>query len=113
MHKRFGITVALLFVAALVIIPGLLDECATFILIGVLPYTSIQLPSTAILVIYALLLALGVYTITSGLFTATNPVKREVASREHARRRVHKIVKTPKVHAKSRPKKRYQTVVER
>ena len=112
MHRRFGTAIVFLIVIALVFVPGLLDRIAAFLIIGVVPYTSITLAPTVMLIFYAVLLAVGIYAIANELFVASNPVKREVKSREKARRKVHKLVKTPKTKTVVRPKKRYQSIAE-
>ncbi len=112
MRKRFGIFVVALLIGAFAFVPGLGDRCVSFLLIGVVPYTDITLSPTIMLILYALFLALSIFVIASELFVATNPVKRELASRKKARRKVHKLVKSSRAHAQNHTKKRYQSVIE-
>ena len=111
MHKRFGTAVVLLFIATFALVSGLLDRCVAFLLIGTVPYTDITLPPVAMLIFYALFLALGVLVMANQLFIATSPTRREAISRDKARRKIHKLVKTRKTSTSAKTKKRYQPIV--
>lgn len=88
MHKRVGMVAFALCIVILIALPGAVDELFAFFFVGLVPYTSYTIPPAAMLVIYAFLLAVGIYAIAKQLVTATSPVKREMDSRERARKKI-------------------------
>ena len=88
MHKRVGMVAFILFIVALIIAPGAVDKLFALFFVGIVPYTTYTIPPAAMLVIYAFLLALGMYGIARQLATVTSPVKREIEARDRARKKI-------------------------
>lgn len=112
MHKRVGMVAFVLFIVAFIATPGAVDKLFALFFVGLVPYTTYTIPPAAMLVIYAFLLAVGIYAIARQLVTATSPVKREMDSRQRARKKVLRAsaVKSPK--SETRTKKHFLATAE-
>jgi ABC-type Na+ efflux pump permease subunit len=98
MHKHVGILVTVATIIALSIIPAAADKLFTLLFVGLVPFTNYVIPPSAMLIIYAALLALGIYAFARLLVTASSPVKRDIQSRQRARKKVlrHTVVASKK-----------------
>ncbi|GEM_PF-7002412 len=114
MHKHIGLVIVAAIVGALFFVPGAADKLFALVFIGVVPFTDYTLSVTAMLSIYALLLAIGFYAIIYQLRTVANPVKREMKSRERARKKILHSTKTSQHNTKqSRTKKHFLPATEK
>lgn len=113
MHKHFGLAVLVIFIGALFVLPGASDKLFALFFIGLVPYTHYTLPAETMLAIYSLLLVGGLFAIIHQISTATNAVKRDIKSRERARKKVlHEAAKTQPKTQKPQAKKHYLPAIE-
>lgn len=108
MHKHIGLVIVAIFVGALLLVPNASDKLFAFVFTGAVPFTNYTLSVTAMLGIYAFLLFIALSAIALLARTAASPVKREMKSRERARKKVlhdtAKLHPNPKV---TKAKKQY------
>jgi len=88
MHKHIGLMITTATVAVIIFVPTAADKFFALFFVGLVPFTNYTISPSAMLAVYAILLALGIYAIARQLVTATSPVKREIESRERARKKV-------------------------
>ena len=114
MHKHIGLVIVAIFVGVLLIVPGASDKLFAFVFIGAVPFTNYTLSVTAMLGIYAFLLFIALSAIALLARTAASPVKRDIKSRERARKKV--LHNTAKLHPKqktTKAKKHYLAATEK
>lgn len=75
-------------VVAFIAVPGAVDKLFALFFVGLVPYTNYTISPSTMLVLYALLLALGIYSIARQLVTVSSPVRRDISSRDRARKKV-------------------------
>lgn len=88
MHKHVGMVIVALLVGTLFFVPSIADPLFALFFIGLVPFTDYTMPPSTMLIIYAVLLALGLYGVTRQVVTVASPVKRETQSRERARKKI-------------------------
>lgn len=113
MHKHIGLVLVAGIVGVLFFVPSVADKLFALFFIGLVPFTHYTIPAQAMLAAYALLLAIGIFAIAHQINTAANPHKREIKSRERARKKV--LHTTTKAHSKTQSghaKKHYLPATE-
>lgn len=88
MHKHIGLMITTAIIAVIIFVPTAADKFFALFFVGLVPFTNYTLSPSVMLVVYAALLALGIYAIARQLVTASSPVKREIESRERARKKI-------------------------
>lgn len=114
MHKHIGLVIVAVIVGSLFLVPSAADKLFALVFIGIVPFTDYTLSVQTMLGIYALLLAVGLYAILRQLRTVASPVKREMKSRERARKKI--LRETRVSHKKpsiAHAKKHYATATQK
>ncbi len=113
MHKHIGLVIVILIFIVLFFVPTAADKLFALFFIGLVPFTDYAIPAPVMLGAYAALLIVSIVAIGYQLSTAASSVKRDIKSRERARKKVlHAVAKNhPKVQ-KTPQKKHYQAATE-
>lgn len=93
MHKHLGLVTISVFLVCLVMVPGMFDMLFALVFVGMVPFTSYTIPPLIMLLCYVTFITLGIYLLANGLATASNVTRREIASRERARKQVLRYTK--------------------
>ncbi len=116
MRKHIGLFVIIAAIALVVCVPKVLDNLVALLLVGRIPFTHYTIPSLAMLAVYAILLAVGVYSMANLAMSVASPIQRDETARKRARQKVLAGTKKQSAvgssSAPSRAKKRYQIVNE-
>lgn len=112
MHKHVVKVVFAILVVIFITVPGSVDKLFALFFVGLVPYTNYTIPPSTMLALYALLLALGIYSIGRQLVTATSPVRRDISSRDRARKKVLREAATTPAKTAKHTKKHFSTAAE-
>jgi hypothetical protein len=112
MHKHVAKVVFAIVIVAFIVVPSSVDKLFALFFVGLVPYTNYTIPPSTMLALYALLLALGIYSIGRQLVTATSPVRRDISARDRARKKVLRGAATTPAKATKHTKKHFSTATE-